>query len=152
MIKNVLKFSLEALSMVLMGIGFLYVLNFLNPEYQETKEAKRLAESIKQQYQSDLYGGYTPEETLQLFIDALKKDDINLAAKYMILEKQFNWRKRLSQIKEKRLLNEIVNDFEQRKFDISDEMTAHYVLAADTQASPLILIKAPNGRWKISNF
>ena len=37
---------------------------------------------------ADTYGGATPEETLQLFVDALKAGDIELAAKYYIPEKQ----------------------------------------------------------------
>jgi hypothetical protein len=35
---------------------------------------------------ADTYGGKTPEETLQLFIDALKAGDIELASKYFALE------------------------------------------------------------------
>jgi len=34
----------------------------------------------------DIYGGKTPEETLQMFIEALKKEDIELASRYFMLE------------------------------------------------------------------
>ena len=34
----------------------------------------------------DTYGGKTPEETLQMFIEALKREDIELASKYFMLE------------------------------------------------------------------
>jgi len=33
----------------------------------------------------DTYGGKTPEETLNLFIEALKKEDLELASKYFVL-------------------------------------------------------------------
>ena len=33
----------------------------------------------------DTYGGKTPEETLRMFIEALKKEDIELASKYFSL-------------------------------------------------------------------
>jgi HEAT repeat protein len=36
--------------------------------------------------QEDTYGGKTPEETLQMFIEALKKEDIELASRYFMLE------------------------------------------------------------------
>ncbi|MBU4057837.1 hypothetical protein KJ828_02665 [Patescibacteria group bacterium] len=45
-------------------------------------------EQYKQAQSKDTYGGKTPEETLQLFIDALKKGDTELASKYFILSKQ----------------------------------------------------------------
>lgn len=41
-------------------------------------EAERLAKM------ADTYGGKTPAETLQLYIDALKKNDFELASKYFI--------------------------------------------------------------------
>ena len=44
--------------------------------------------NISEVYKKDTDGGNTPEETLQLFIDALKKGDTDLAAKYYIPEKQ----------------------------------------------------------------
>ncbi len=34
---------------------------------------------------ADTYGGKTPEETLGMFIDALKKGDVELASKYFVL-------------------------------------------------------------------
>jgi len=34
----------------------------------------------------DTYGGKTPEETLQMFIEALKREDIELASKYFMIE------------------------------------------------------------------
>ncbi|MFC1801984.1 hypothetical protein ACFLY7_00890 [Patescibacteria group bacterium] len=39
-------------------------------------------------YSQDVYGGDTPEETLDLFIDALKKGDVELASRYFRLEDQ----------------------------------------------------------------
>jgi len=33
----------------------------------------------------DVYGGKTPQETLSMFIDALKKEDVELAGKYFLL-------------------------------------------------------------------
>jgi hypothetical protein len=49
---------------------------------------KMYAGGMKVAYAKDTYGGATPEETLQFFVDALKKGDIELAAKYYIPEKQ----------------------------------------------------------------
>ena len=51
-------------------------------------------------YAQDTYGGDTPEETLELFIKALKAGDVELASKYFRLEDQ---EKELGELK---LLNE----------------------------------------------
>ncbi len=39
---------------------------------------------------NDAYGGKTPEETLTMFIDALKKGDIDLASKYFTIDTNEN--------------------------------------------------------------
>ena len=47
------------------------------------------------QYAKDIYGGDTPEETLEMYIKALKAGDMELASKYFRLEDQ---KKRLSEL------------------------------------------------------
>lgn len=42
----------------------------------------REAERKEEAYRNDTHGGKTPEETLDLFINALKKNDVELASKY----------------------------------------------------------------------
>ena len=39
-------------------------------------------------YKNDTHGGDTPEETWNMFIDALEKGDVELASKYFVVEKQ----------------------------------------------------------------
>jgi len=51
-------------------------------------ELDRYYKNLEKAYKNDTFGGATPEETLQLFIDALKAGDTELAAKYFIPEKQ----------------------------------------------------------------
>jgi len=59
-----------------------------DPEFSSNEEYLRYYDALKQAYAEDKYGGETPEETLQLFIDALKAEDIELASKYFVVEKQ----------------------------------------------------------------
>lgn len=42
---------------------------------------------------NDFTGGDTPEETVDLFIDALKKGDYELASKYFVINEQEKWKK-----------------------------------------------------------
>ena len=55
------------------------------------REAKDLA--IKAAYEADTYGGKTPQETWDMFIQALEAGDTDLAAKYFIVEKQEEMKK-----------------------------------------------------------
>lgn len=45
-------------------------------------------QALENAYRKNTYGGATPEETLQLFITALKAGDADLAAKYFVPEKE----------------------------------------------------------------
>jgi len=69
----------------------------------------------------DTYGGKTPEETLQMFIEALKKEDIELASKYFSLEtdtqspdylSRKKWENYLREVSNKNLLQQMANDIE----------------------------------------
>jgi hypothetical protein len=61
----------------------------------------------------DTYGGKTPEETLKMFIDALKKEDVELASKYFILRLDGSvdpkWAEGLEEAKQAGKLFEIIS-------------------------------------------
>jgi len=64
--------------------------------YQWQKQTDAFQESLKRPYKEDTYGGKTPEETWTMFLDALKKGDVELASKYFVVEKQSEEKKFLS--------------------------------------------------------
>lgn len=55
---------------------------------------------------NDKYGGKTPQETYEMYVNALKKQDIELAAKYYYFEKQDREEKRLKELKEQNKLKQ----------------------------------------------
>ncbi|TSC89618.1 MAG: hypothetical protein G01um10143_108 [Parcubacteria group bacterium Gr01-1014_3] len=62
---------------------------------------------------ADTYGGKTPKETLDLFVAALKKGDIDLASKYFLLDENLSrekWVSHLVSVKEAGLLNKMASD------------------------------------------
>ena len=71
--------------------------------------------NISEVYKKAPDGGKTPEETLQLFIDALKKGDTDLAAKYYIPEKQKKEAEDLRKGKEKGNLGQLISILEKDK-------------------------------------
>jgi len=150
MFKNAAKFVGGGIAIVAVGIGVIFLIDYVryqkSPEYRAIKEIQK----IKKEIAEDPYGGDTPEETLRLFVDALKQGDTDLAAKYFVYDEQQQWGEDLAKIKDKGLLDEMVRDLEKRKEDIIDNSTARYFIVADDgQASPLVLVKSSNGRWKI---
>ena len=63
----------------------------------------------------DTYGGKTPQETLDLFVAALKAEDVDLASKYFMLDDSLSreeWLNTLVKFKEEELLDNMVEDIE----------------------------------------
>jgi len=132
------------------GAGALFGIDYLryrtSPDYQALQEVKRIEKEIA----DDPYGGDTPEETLRLFIDALKKGDTDLAAKYFVYGEQEEWREDLAMIKDKGLLDAMMRDLERVKKDnIGNDIAYYFLIARDGQASPLVLVRGQNLKWKI---
>ncbi|MBI2055732.1 MAG: hypothetical protein HYT42_02460, partial [Candidatus Sungbacteria bacterium] len=120
MSRNVLKSVGGILALVAAAAGVLFLADYLrywrSPEYRVEKGLKEL----ERQYREDKYGGDTPEETLRLFIDALKRGDVELASRYFPVGYQEKWRKELIGIKEKKFLGKMTYDLERTELTIRD--------------------------------
>ncbi|MDP3726639.1 MAG: hypothetical protein Q8R36_05635, partial [bacterium] len=128
MATRVIKFSLGALGIALLGVGVLYALSFFDPARKQERLAREKLEELKQQYEQDIYGGDTPEETLKLFIDALKKEDIDLAAKYFVLDKQEGRYEALVQLKAENKLRDVVDRLGRLQMTKKDDTQAYFIL------------------------
>lgn len=91
------------------------------------RETKRLEDL----YKNDKYGAETPEETFDLFIEALKNKDIELASKYFVIKKQDNWLRTLQEYKNNSLLADFI------------------VELRNINRSNVSFEKYPSGIWKI---
>lgn len=78
-----------------LGLLFLYFgwVTYWSPEaksaqeyQQKVEKAEKAMTDFETAMRNDTYGGKTPEETLTMFIDALKKGDVELASKYFMLD------------------------------------------------------------------
>jgi|SRR3989344_1034696 len=153
MIRNIAKFALIGLAIVVAGIVVLYGMQYFryrtSPEYQVEQDLKNLEKA----YAEDSFGGETPEETLALFIDALKKEDTELAAKYFVLDKRGEWREELAQIKDKGLLERMIKDLEKTTKKGKDDTAFFTLLNEDGFESQVVMHKnSLNGRWKITEL
>ncbi len=61
--------------------------------------------------------GETPQETFAFFLDALRDNDLDLAAKYFAPEVRRGWRMHLQNIKDKQLLDGMIADLENMEED-----------------------------------
>lgn len=103
---------------ILITIFFLYIFgDFLKLLYYRVRIqlGMKLIEKQELKYKNDKYGGKTPEETYSMFLDALKKEDIELASKYFVLEKQKEYKKALYEIKERGKWALMMDDLTQEK-------------------------------------
>lgn len=73
---------------------------------------QREIDKLEAPYRKDKIGGKTPEETFDMFIEALKKEDVELASKYFVIQKQDDWEKTLGEYKENNLLANFVLELE----------------------------------------
>ena len=153
MFKNILKFLGIAAGIAVLGLGAVYGTQYLryrnSPEYKAVQDL----ENLQKQYAEDTFGGDTPEETLRLFVDALKKGDTDLAAKYFVLDKQQEWREDLAKIKEKGLLKSMIRDLEKTNLKVNDDTAFFTLLNDDGFESQLVMHKnSLNGKWKITEL
>jgi hypothetical protein len=116
-----LKFPLILLTIVIVAVAaYLVWTNFLSSEAREQREIQEkynqffqaLSDGEERQEQ-DIYGGETPQETIDLFIAALEKDDLELASKYFSLTVEGRtdpkWLDALQKAKTEERITEIVD-------------------------------------------
>ena len=137
----------------IMAAGFFFLV-WANDYHigSEQKSGEQYLKDLKRAYDEDTYGGKTPEETLSLFIDALKKGDTDLASKYFVPEKQEEWKENLEKVKERNQLNSMINDLTnaERGKDLSSETSRFVVANSSNEVITVFNIsKIPNGVWKI---
>lgn len=76
------------------------------------KGYNEMMDTISKTLTEDTYGGKTPQETLDMFIDALEKGDIELAGKYFALDDNLSrqkWEDGLKQVQAEKRLENIID-------------------------------------------
>ncbi len=114
----------------------------------------------------DVWGGETPQETLDLFIEALKNNDIELAAKYFALNTNENseyyltrkeWEEAVRKTKEEKGFEQIILDLEKAKFQSeSKEMGSSWFVTFNEDGSLkqdiLFTFNKYSGVWKVESM
>lgn len=153
--KTFFKFLGKGLVIVLLGLAAIYAIDYYryrqSPEYQ----AQKYFEDLRRQYEEDTYGGDTPEETLQLFIDALKKGDIELASKYFVIEDQEKQKEYFDGLKRAGKLADAIADGERLKLTKKTTDEAFFIIVGDKGVVEVQVVMSKNrktDKWKISEL
>ena len=165
--KNVIQklFSRRNLTIVLLTFvgffGFLFALNYGLEKYNQSKqwqEIKKSAEAFQkaeqelyQKMMADTYGGKTPEETLDMYIEAVEKGDYELASRYFVVEKQEEWKKELFEIEKVNKKNVFLEPLRQSKNSEGEYSESQQTFAIYKPVA-INFILYPNGIWKISEI
>jgi len=124
-------------------------------EWKFNDDIKKLEAEANRPYLEDTYGGKTPQETLQLFITAVEKEDFELASKYFILSRQEEWERGLKLVKEKNNLAVLLENL--KKMEDGEYLNSdNFQMAAKNEngvyEAYVSFIKYPNGNWKIKEI
>jgi hypothetical protein len=173
--KNIFKSWSGVLVLILVALAVVWLFTNGLPGYKSW-QIKRAYEKMNEPYYNDTYGGKTPEETYDLFIDALKKGDVELASKYFVVEKQDDWLETLRKFEETGELTGLINELEYGKtvwkkvdtnkddvvsFQYDTTLNKDSVIEyegqklefpADTYTNSTEFQKYPSGVWKIEGI
>jgi len=135
---------------------------------REEQKKYAAAEAFMSRYdaamKADTWGGKTPEETLQLFVAALEKGDIDLAAKYFMLETNENdpdyltrrkWEEGLKTVQYKGNISNVLAVIKSMKrTSVSERGATFEVLNEDGAVEHLLEISrnSYSGVWKIESL
>ena len=131
--------------------GVQYISYRFSPEYQKIQEVKKMISD----YENDPYGGDTPEETLQMFIAALKKGDMDLAARYFVLNEQEKWRGDLKIAKENKHLDLYIDEVSRAKLG-KEIYPGNYLFTVAEKGKAVFIISLQqvktSKKWKIESL
>ena len=105
------KIIIGILGALALAILALVIYSLALPYYQSWKMGQNYREFEKSMYdywKKDIYGGKTPQETYEMYINALKNGDLEKASKYYWWEKQVPQEKKLAQLKQDNKLEEYI--------------------------------------------
>lgn len=109
---------------------------------------------------NDTYGGKTPQETVNLFVQALKNSDLQLASNYFTLKSTSTsneWYKILENAEIKGELNEIILALSSKDFEFNNTISEHSSFIFKNEKNEVLLIidlilNKYSGVWKIESL
>ncbi len=155
------QYLLLALVVVAVGLGFFYWKTVWQNRDSSIDAGEEFIQNYEEAMTADNYGGKTPEETLNLFIDALKKEDVELASKYFMVDdlgKRDQWVEYLQDVKDQGLMQKMAEDLGEARPDLEniiDENDFKFVIRQEdglVGADINMEFNKFSGLWKIESL
>lgn len=154
--KHFWKFLVGLIAMMFFGLSVAYGTNWYEKQrkFAEYQKQRQVYEAYQAQYLNDTYGSTTPEGTLGLFIDALKKNDIDLAVKYVYVDEREKVKNDLDQVVKDGKLDSTIFRLESLRLSQKDESSASFIKTdkLNVLQNQVLIAKNSNGVWKIMDF
>jgi len=164
----IIAFGTVVFSLFFLSKGHL-VVRELYRQWREAKEGQKAFQQFEQAldeyyqaFKNDTYGGKTPQETLNLFIDALEKGDLDLAAKYFAMDNNLSrekWENALKETAKAGKLSSVIEILKQMKpSPIEPAITTTYEFVIIGKESELVDFSVEmelneySGVWKIRSM
>ena len=137
-------------ALILAVIGWQYWQYMQSPYYQQMRAVKMIE---AQQKESDKWGGKTPEETVRLFTEAIKKGDFELASKY---GREELIKPELEKVKSLNKMDLLIKELEIGKIEEISGFGGNNVnliaIIDGLKVRVLSMYKSDGGTWKIVEF
>jgi len=161
------KFAAWFVGIVVIVLAAASLASYVSPEARRDRELQRNylqyqkgMSEFEAAMRADTYGGKTPQETLDMFVDALKKGDVELASKYFVLKNGIpdeNWRNALEKAGKENRLSVITDDIGRaRQTSLSSELkTAWFAVFSEKGEivhEILLKLNEVSGVWKIESL
>ena len=148
--RNILGF----LAVLFLGFAVFFAVEWYRYQKSPQHTAEKYFNDLREKYEADTYGGSTPEETLQLFVDALKKGDVDLASKYFMVEEQELWKEKFKGIIANGKLDFLIRDLVGLRSTKVELERAFFTLANEQKEVlvEMIFKKNTKNKWKISEL
>ena len=164
------KFVVGFLGIIIVVAGGFFVWEkYFSPQAKINRETQKNYEkylewerNYEKAMKEDTYGGKTPEETLQMFIEALRKEDVELASKYFVLRSDGSsdpkWKEGLIKTKEIGKLQEVINVLSKAKPDLGARISEEYYVFSTRDENGTVTadidlrINKYSGVWKIESL
>lgn len=118
--KKIIKHALKYLLTVVLALVVLYLgaeagfqIKIINEQWKVNRDFQKANKSIEEMFKADVDEGKTPEETFNLFVTALKNENVDLAVKYIVLdaERRQRYYDDFNEMKQKGKLKEYIESW-----------------------------------------
>jgi hypothetical protein len=154
--KSWMKYTLIVVTLIGVTTSLLFLYFYLEWRTSDEYRAKLTYKKLENEYRNDIYGGTTPEETLQLFIDALRQKNVQKASLYFSLDKREELSKKLEDVEQSGNLQFMTDylDRAETPQKLNDENYQVVIPGQDSNALVIInlSLNTLSGRWKIERF